>query len=150
MLESFHRAASVMKATPTFGIPSEQAGTEGLLLYPALVCNNMAGIGWTKEKIKRQLAEELYYRLDEVKDKSGILRACQQEGIDISTLPERFKLYTNPQHIRFAVAGGDHPSRAMWIPNLDVLGNVAIELPRKWEYLLEQAAEDLGPPAADY
>jgi hypothetical protein len=149
MLESFHRVASVIKATPTSGIPSDQMGTEGLLLYPALICNNMANIGWTKEKIKKQLAEELYFRLAEVKDKSGILRACQQKGVDIDKLPERFMLYTDPQRIRLAVAGGDHPSRGMWIPNLDVQGNVEIELPRRWKSLLTQAAKDLGPPNDD-
>ena len=150
MLESFHRAAAVMKATPTSGVPSAQAGNEGWLLYPALVCNNMARIGWTKDKIKKKLAEELYYLLDEVKEKSGILRACQEKGIDINTLPERFKLYSDPQRIRLVVAGGDHPSRGMWIPNIDVRGNVQIELPRNWRDLLMQAAKDLGPPPMDY
>jgi hypothetical protein len=149
MMESFHRAASVMKTAPTSGVPSDQAGAEGLLLYPALVCNNMAGIGWTKDKIKRRLAEELYYRLEEVKDRSGVLRACQEKGIDIRTLPERFRLYSDPQRIRLVVAGGDHPSRGMWIPNLDVQGNVEVELPGNWNDLLNQAAMDLGPPMAD-
>jgi len=110
----------------------------------------MAGIGWTKDKIKRRLAEELYYRLDEVKDKSGILRACQERGVDITGLPERFLLYADPQRIRLVVAGGDHPSRGMWIPNVDVQGNEQIELPRNWNGLLKQAARDLGPPVAEY
>ena len=100
MQESFHRAVIVMKATPTSGIPSDEEGVEGLLLYPALVCNNMARIGWTKEKIKKRLTEELFYRLDEVKNRSGILRACQRKGIDINSLPGCFKLYTDPQRIR--------------------------------------------------
>ena len=150
MLESFHRAASVMKATPTSGVPSDQAGSEGLLLYPALVCDNMTHLGWTKDKIKKRLAEELYYLLDEVKERSGILRACQAKGIDISTLTERFALYSDPQRIRLVVAGGDHPSRAMWVPSVDVRGNVQIELPRNWKNLMVQAAADLGPPPMDY
>ncbi len=150
MLESFHRATSVMKATPTSGVPSDQPGNEGLLLYPALVCNNMAGAGWAKDSIKKRLAEGLYYLLDEVKGKSGILRACKEKGIDINTLPERFNLYSDPQRIRLVVAGGDHPSRAMWIPNIDVRGNEQIELPRNWKDLMMQASKDLGPPPMDY
>ena len=145
MLESFHRAAGVIKDPPTSGIPSDREGVEGMLLYPALVCNNMAGIGWTKETIKKHLTEELFYLLDEVKHRSGILRACQEKGVDINKLPERFALYTDPQRIRLVVAGGEHPSRAMWIPNLSVEGNVEIELPHNWKNLLTRADRDLGP-----
>lgn len=150
MLESFHRAAAVMKATPTSGVPADQPGNEGFLLYPALVCNNMAAAGWTKASIKKRLAEELHYLLDEVKGKSGVLRACKEKGIDITTLPGRFQLYTDPQRIRLVVAGGDHPSRAMWIPNIDIRGNEPIELPKNWRDLLMQAAKDLGQPPTDY
>lgn len=150
MLESFHRAAAVMKAVPTSGVPSDQPGNEGLLLYPALVCNNMARMGWTKDSIKKRLAGELCYLLDEVKGKSGVLRACQEKGIDISTLPERFALYADPQRIRLVVAGGDHPSRAMWIPNIEIRGNMPIELPANWRNLMIQATADLGPPPMDY
>ncbi len=150
ILESFHRAAAVMKAVPTSGVPADQAGNEGLLLYPALVCNNMARAGWDKTKIKKHLTEELYYLRDEVKNKSGILRACKEKGIDINSLPERFALYSDPQRIRLVVSGGDHPSRAMWIPNIDVRGNVPLELPANWKKLMTQAADELGPPPMDY
>lgn len=150
MQESFHRAAAVMKAAPTSGVPADQPGNEGWLLYPAMVCNNMATAGWTKASIKKRLAEELYYSLDEVKKKSGIIRACQEKGVDINTLPERFALYSDPQRIRLVVAGGDHPSRAMWIPNIEIRGNEPIELPKNWRNLLLRAAEELGPPPMDY
>ncbi|MEE8420240.1 MAG: hypothetical protein V3R92_02130, partial [Dehalococcoidales bacterium] len=87
MLESFHRAASVIKSTPTSGLPSDLKGIQGMLLYPALVCNNMAGIGWDKDKIKKQLAEELFYLLGEVRHRSGIQRASREKGVDMDTLP---------------------------------------------------------------
>jgi hypothetical protein len=149
MQESFQRAASVMKTVPTSGIPSDQAGAEGLMLYPALICNKMAGMGWTKALIRERLADDLYYRLDEVRDKSGVIRACQEKGLDIDTLPERFALYSDPRRIRLIVAGGEHPSRCMWIPNVEIRGNAEIELPRRWEALLAQATRDLGEPPAD-
>lgn len=150
MLESFHRAASVIKSTPTSGVPANQEGAEGMLLYPALVSNNMAGIGWTKQKIKEHLTKELFYLRDEVRHLSGVQRACKEKGIDLDSLPERFQLYTDPQRIRLVVAGGDHPSRAMWLPGLGIEGNVEIELPGNWRELLIQAAKDLGPPERDY
>ena len=145
MLEGFQRAAAVMKAAPTFGIPADHAGIEGLLLYPGLVCRNLAGGGWTKPKIKERLAEELWYGLEEVKDKSGIIRACREKGVDPWLLAGRFRLYTDPQRIRIVTAGGDHPSRGMWIPNLAVEGNVEVELPGNWDQLLAQAERELGP-----
>ncbi len=150
MLESFHRAASVIKTTPTSGVPSDLAGIQGMLLYPALVCNNMAGIGWDKEKIKKHLSEELFYLLDEVKHRSGVLRAVEEKGLDIDNLPQRFSLYTDPERIRLVVAGGDHPSRAMWLPNLIEGGNLEIELPRNWADLLSEAENDLGAAPLDY
>jgi hypothetical protein len=150
MLESFHRAASVIKETPSSGVPSDREGGQGMLLYPALVCNNLNGIGWTKEKIKQHLSDELFYLLDEVNHRSGILRSCREKGVDINMLPERFALYTDPQRIRLVVAGGEHPSRAMWIPNLSVEGNSEIELPANWNDLLAQAEKDLGPAPTDY
>ncbi len=149
MQESFQRAASVMKAVPTSGIPSDQAGIEGLLLYPALICNKMAGMGWTKNMIRERLADALYYSLDEVRDKSGVIRACREKGLNMDSLPERFALYSDPRRIRLIVAGGDHPSRCMWIPSVEIRGNVEIELPRRWNALLAQATRDLGEPPAD-
>ncbi len=110
----------------------------------------MAAIGWDKDKIKKQLAEELFYLLGEVKHRSGVQRASRENGVDMETLQDRFSLYTDPQRIRLVVAGGDHPSRAMWIPNLVVEGNEEIELPRNWNDLLKQAARELGPPQTDY
>lgn len=148
--ESFHRAAAVMKTVPTSGVPSNQVGVEGLLLYSALVCNSMASKGWTKDGIKKRLADELYYRLDEVMDRSGVARACREKHVDMGTLPERFSLYTDPRRIRLVVAGGDHPSRCMWIPNVEIRGNVEIELPVDWETLLMKASRDLGPSPMDY
>ena len=150
MLESFHRAASVMKTIPTSGVPRDHKGVEGMLVYPGLICKNMAAIGWSKDKIKKSLADQLYYLIEEVRHLSGILRACKKEGTDIDTLPQRVALYTEPQRIRLVVAGGDHPSRAMWIPNLDVQGIADIELPTGWNELLKQADRELGPAPTDF
>jgi hypothetical protein len=150
MLESFHRAANVIKSVPVFEVPADSKGNHGMLLYPSMVCNNMAGIGWDKKSIKEHLAEELFYLKDEIAHRSGIQRALEKEEIDIAALAERFALYTDAQRIRLVVAGGDHPSRAMWIPNLANESNVEIELPASWETLLSEAEQDLGPAPMDY
>jgi hypothetical protein len=54
----------------------------------------------------------------------------------------------DPQNIHFICAGGDHPSLAMWLAGVTLLGNVEIQLPKNWESLLAQAEEDLGQASA--
>jgi hypothetical protein len=68
--------------------------------------------------------------------------------VDLSKLPAQIPLMTNPQNIHFICAGGDHPSLAMWLAGVTLLGNVEIQLPKNWNTLLEQAERDLGPVSA--
>ncbi len=51
---------------------------------------------------------------------------------------------TDPRNIHFVCAGGDHPSLAMWLAGVMLLGNLEIQLPRNWNDLLKQAERDLG------
>jgi hypothetical protein len=55
MNESFYRAASVMKSVGTAN-HSPSPGMPGIMFYNSMICNNMAAIGWTKDKIRERLA----------------------------------------------------------------------------------------------
>jgi hypothetical protein len=144
MNESFYRAANVMKSvgasshTPSPGMP-------GIMFYNSMICNNMAGLGWTKDTIRRRLAELVYVTPEEIRDRTDIQRAAAAADVDLSKLPARIPLITDPRNINFICAGGDHPSLAMWLAGISLLGNVEIELPGNWEALLIQAEKDLGP-----
>jgi hypothetical protein len=144
MQESFFRAANVMKSVwganfrPAMGFP-------GIMFYNSMICRNMARIGWTKEKIRTRLAELLFVTPEELRDRTDIRRAAAAAGVDLSQLPARIPLMTKPQNIHFVCAGGDHPSLAMWLAGVTLLGNVEIQLPGNWENLLQQAEADLGP-----
>jgi hypothetical protein len=143
MQESFFRAANVMKSvwTANYG-PSP--GSPGIMFYNSMICRNMANIGWTKDKIRRRLAELLFVTQEEIKDRTDIQRAAAAAKVDISNLPGRIPLMTDPQNINFVCAGGDHPSLAMWLAGVMLLGNVEIQLPKNWDALLAQAEKDLG------
>jgi hypothetical protein len=146
-LESFHRTASVMKVIPYRRVPADAEGTRGALLFNSIICNNLASIGWTKASIKQQLADELFYVLEEVKHRTWILRDCEKEGIDLNALDPltRYKLYTEPQNIHLICAGGRHPTQAIWLPGLRTDSNTEIVLPSNWDDLLLQADIDLSP-----
>jgi hypothetical protein len=146
MQESFYRAAAsikeVMGAVP--GVPYG-TGSGAILLYNSMILNNMAPLGWTKEKIKARLVELLFITPAEVNYRSDVQRACATAKVDINALPARTPMFKDPQYIHFVCAGGDHPTRATWIPQINRLGNVEIKLPRNWNALLKQAEQDLGP-----
>jgi hypothetical protein len=144
MSESFDRAVSVMLDLPSSGAPADTAGSNGVLCYPGSVCNAMASIGWTKESIREELANRLFYLKERVKGISGIERYLSDRGIQWEALSDRFYLYTDPLRIRLMVCGGNHPSRAMWLPRVEQLGAVECRLPSNWNDLLLQAEIDLG------
>ena len=110
-----------------------------------MICNNMAGIGWTKDKIRTHLAELLFVTPEEIKDRSDVQRAAAAAKVDMSKLPPRIPMMTDPKNINFICAGGDHPSLAMWLAGVTLLGNIEIALPKAWDALLSQAEQDLGP-----
>jgi hypothetical protein len=144
MQESFFRAANVMKNVWTSS-HSPSPGSPGILFYNSMICRNMARIGWTKNKIRARLAELLFATPEEIRDRTDIRRAAATANVDLSKLTHRIPLMTDPQNINFICAGGDHPSLAMWLAGVTLLGNVEIELPGKWDSLLVQAEQDLGP-----
>ena len=105
----------------------------------------MAGVGWTKDKIRKHLAELVFVTPEEIRDRTDIQRAAAAAKVDLSKLPVRIPLITDPRNINLICAGGDHPSLAMWLAGVILLGNVEIQLPGNWEALLIQAEKDLGP-----
>jgi hypothetical protein len=143
MQESFFRAASVMKNVWAAN-HSPSPGTPGMLFYNSMICGNMARIGWTKDKIRGRLAELLYLVPEEIRDRTDVQRAAAADRVDMSKLPARIPLMTDPRNIHILCAGGDHPSLAMWLAGVTLLGNMEIQLPRNWNDLLHQAEQDLG------
>jgi len=147
MQESFFRAVSVMKnVSPASHSPSP--GMPGIMFYNSMICNNMARFGWTKDKIRAHLAELLFVTPEEIRDRTDIQRAAAAAKVDLLKLPARIPLMTDPRNINFVCAGGDHPSLAMWLAGVTLLGNVEIQLPNTWEDLLKKAEQDLGPNPA--
>jgi len=120
-------------------------GAPGIMFYNSMICGNMARIGWTKEKIRARLAELLFVAPEEIRDRTDVRRAAAAAKVDFSKLPARIPLMTDPQNVNFVCAGGKHPSLAMWLAGVTLLGNVEIQLPKNWDDLLGQAEQDLDP-----
>jgi hypothetical protein len=144
--EGLDRAAQVIIAAPSSGVPGNSAGSSGMLLMNAAIAADMIANGWPdKASIKKDLAARLWYLLDEVIERTGIQRSIADAKIDVSTLPKKCMLYTNPDMLRLVISGGNHPSRGMWLPSYSPSANTVVTLPKSWDSLLAQALKDLGP-----
>lgn len=144
--ESFDRFASVVKTTPTSGVPRDASGSSMMWLMNAFIAGDMVANGYNKESIKTTAAERLWYLLGEVIDRTGVKRAIEESGADVGTdLLKKIRLCTDSQNIHLVVAGGDHPSRSCVIPSWNAHDNLEVMLPENWESLLYDAERDLGP-----
>jgi hypothetical protein len=87
--ESFDRFASTVIGTPTSGVPADAQGSNLMWLIPQSTANDMvttagtdlgkkAGVAWAdKEGIKKQAAASLWYNVDDIRDRSGVVRSCK-------------------------------------------------------------------------
>lgn len=140
--ESLYRVADRIKFTPK-GEPGSKIG--GMYLMNALAANQMASVGWTKETIKQALLELTAAPRADLLNRPDIVRDSK---IDLTTLPDPVPLWAKPESIVIAIAGGHHPTSALWLPASGysgALGESEIKLPANWDELLKQAEEDLGP-----
>ena len=157
ILESFYRGAAAIKevqrnvlvspggsAYPSISNPNMGFTGAMLLLNSMILNNSMVPQGWTKQKILDHMREQLFVTPDEVNYRSDVQRATAKAKKDIKALPLKTLMFDN-DFIHFICAGGDHPSRGMWIPQIHKLGNELIKLPKNWKLLLAKAEEDLGP-----
>jgi hypothetical protein len=116
----------------------------------------MASVGWTKTSIKKALWELTRAPSSELFKRPDIVRDAVAAKIDLKKLPELVPLWDKPERIIIAVAGGRHPTSALWLPWAPsvynrALGEAEIMLPTKakWEELLKEAEKDLGPLPSD-
>jgi hypothetical protein len=126
----------------------------GIFIMNSLAANQMASVGWTKETIKETLWQLTSAPLSELLNRPDIVRNAENKGVDLETLPDPVPLWDKPERIILAVAGGRHPTSAIWLPSVpsvysSVMGEAEIKLPVNWDTLLKEAEEDLGPVSAD-
>ena len=147
-LTGLYRIASYMR-TPNMNSfhYGYKEGTPGILMLSSVVANQMAEVGWTKEKIKEFLWENTKAPLS-VLEREGMvyeIKRCELED----TLQDPWPLTGKPENLMLLVAGGRHPTHALWMQGAQCskAKSAEIKLPvkSKWEELLKKAEEDLGP-----
>ena len=147
---SLYRIAAYMDAPNVNAMEGYEEGTPGILLLSATTVQQLAKLGWTKEKIKEFLWENTKIPVAKLK-RAAMLLYLEDKGIDTKNMPDPWPITAKAKNIMIAVAGGRHPTHAYWMQGAQGSKTVSvpIRLPADWERLLKEAAADLGPPPAD-
>jgi hypothetical protein len=146
--ESLYRIAGYLRSPTIHYHDGHANGTPGALLMPRVVAKQLAGLGWTKEKIKTFLWENSKLSHEE------IVRTGMRQWIETSVEPEtvasandaEWPICRDPSQIILAVAGGAHPTHNFWMQgSAPRVASGTIDLPSGWNSLIAEAEEDLGP-----
>ena len=147
--ESVYRVADAIKLTAK-GPPGDVMA--GVFIMNSLAASQMAAAGWTKATIKKALWELTRSPRSELLKRPDIVRDANAAKVDLNKLPDLVPMWDKPERIIIAVAGGRHPTSALWMPWTTpvysrVMGDAEITLPAKakWDALIKQAEKDLGP-----
>ncbi len=147
-LESLYRIAGYLRSPAVHYHDGHARGTPGALQMPRVVANQLAGLGWTKEKIKAFLWENSKLPHAE------IVRTGMRQWIETNADPDTvasandalWPICRDPSQIILAVAGGAHPTHDFWMQgNAPRLTSGTIDLPADWNALIAEAEVDLGP-----
>ena len=147
-LMSLYRIADFMATPNVNGLKGYDEGAPGVLLLSSTAAIQMAGLGWTKAKMKRFLWENSKIPVARLKQ-NGMINYIEERGIDPRTLPDPWPITSRAENLMIVVAGGRHPTQAYWMQGAQCpkIASAPIKLPAAWERLLEEAEADLGPPA---
>ena len=146
-LQSLHRVARYLRSPSPHYTHGWAHGTPGGLLMSRVVARQLAGLGWTQQKIKTFLWEKSQIAAAEVREvglKQWIEQADDPETIASATM-DPWPITRTPEQLILGVAGGYHPTHNFWMqawsPNI---AGGEIRLPAGWDALIAQADEDLG------
>lgn len=146
-LQSLHRVARYLKSPSPHYTHGWAHGSPGALLMSQVVANQLAGLGWTKEKIKAFLWETSSVSNAEVREtgmKQWIEAAPDPETVASSGM-DPWPISRTAEQIILCVAGGHHPTHNFWMQgNAPVVAGGEIALPSNWEMLVAEADIDLG------
>jgi hypothetical protein len=139
-----------MEAPNPNALEGYQDGTPGILLFSSTTANQLAKLGWTKEKIKDFLWENSKVPMEKLK-KAGMQYFIQDRKLDPKDIVDPFPITKKARNIMLVVAGGGHPTHAYWMQAAQGPKTVyrEIQLPAGWNQLLEEAEAELGALTAD-
>ena len=143
---SLYRIAAYMASPNVNTYDGFKDATPGILIMSSTIVNQLAKLGWSREKIQDFLWENSKVPVAELK-KEAMLLYMQDKGIDITNMPDPFPITAKAKNIMIVVAGGRHPTHAYWMQAAQgpKVANAQIKLPARWDELIKEAEKDLGP-----
>ena len=146
-LQSLHRVAQYLQSPNSHYTYGWAHGTPGALLMSRVVANQLAGLGWTKTRIKAFLWQHSGMSKTAVRE-SGMLQWIQQAA-DPETVAsadaDPWPITRSPEQIILCVAGGYHPTHNYWMQgNAPQVVGREIVLPAQWSQLIAEAEAAWG------
>jgi hypothetical protein len=149
VLQGNYRMAESMRI-PIDGFEGYDEGTPGILIINALIAQQEADTGWTKEAFKEFMWENSKLLESEIV-RNDLIHPIEKKGLDDTLKDGKWPLWRKAENLVVVVAGGAHPTYAFWMAS-GYMGEQSkpaiaeIKLPAAWDELLKEAEEDLGPP----
>jgi hypothetical protein len=143
ILQGMHRIADVLRGAQLGCLPGYREGTPGVMIFPQVIAEVMAKLGWTKQSIREFLWEHSRVPQAQLR-RSGALEWIQIQAAESAGL-DPWPIASKPDNFVFVVAGGGHPTNAYWLPACcpHVIGR-GISVPPGFDELLSAADRDLG------
>lgn len=146
-LQSLYRVAGYLRSPSPHYAHGWAHGTPGALLMSRVVARQLAGLGWTKETIKRFLWEHASFSQADI-HQTGMVQWIRQAN-DPETVAsadmDPWPITRSSEQIILCVAGGYHPTHNFWMQAYapKVAGR-EIALPAGWDALIAEADVALG------
>ncbi|MFC2060192.1 hypothetical protein ACFLTZ_03745, partial [Chloroflexota bacterium] len=147
---ALYRLAGFLKAPNSnyFTGGSYSEGCPGIVLIARGTAHGFSSVlGFSKDEVKTFLWENSKISWSEMK-RTGLDRYVERIGIAAEEKTDPLPITRRPKNIMVVVAGGEQSGHSYYMAvGLGPAGPVIaeIELPAKWNELLRQAEEDLGP-----
>jgi hypothetical protein len=123
-------------------------GTPGVLVISSVVAADLAALGWTKQKVREFLWTHSRIPRADLQVAGAI---AWMDNLELEIPPDAKQLdpwpiAAKPENIGLVVAGGAHPSHALWLQGYSprVVGR-EICLPENFDQLIAEAEQSSAP-----
>jgi hypothetical protein len=145
--------ATLNRAAGCIGIPNgnywvtpyNSAGSAGILVIGRGTARGLAETGWSKQDVREYLWEHSKVPAAELQPRIETWWVPSEEIME-----DPMPVSPSSEGIEIVVAGGDQSGHMMWLQVgccPESMTSAEVALPGNWDALLEQAEQDLGPPA---
>lgn len=146
-VQGLYRIAGFMAAPHLHYTSGYENGTPGIVLISRVVAGSLASLGWTKQTIREFLWDHSKIPRKLLRRTGGLawIEIASSRAARESITLDPWPITAKPDNIGLVVAGGGHPSHALWLQafNHSVIGR-AIEVPEAFDRLLADADRDLA------